>query len=228
MGKIYIVPLFIFVLNVSFGIEVGVGVNQYQRWAEVKGMEPYELLSDALSILVELLLYVCTTINKLFIILVCMIITCIDLFTKILVVSVQYVEQSSSGVLEMLIWGLQDLFTLVEAILIMMQQTVSSHYCNKGVQQPMWVLPTLVILFSSWCRKVLILFSPCNWNILTVCTNPIFFSKLYHVEVDLKFKFYLISPSMNEVIVSINFLLSAKINLIVILNNYFIFIIVFS
>ena len=40
--------------------------------------------------------------------------------------------QSSLGVLQMLIQELQDLFTLVEAILIMLQQTVSSHYDNKA------------------------------------------------------------------------------------------------
>ena len=61
----------------------------------------------------------------------CMITACIDLFTKIVVASVIYVIQSSSGVLQMLIWELQDWFMLVEAILIMMQETVWSHYCNK-------------------------------------------------------------------------------------------------
>ena len=54
-------------------------------------MEPCELLSNVLSILIELLLYVGTPIIKLFIILACMITTCIDLFTKILVASVIYV-----------------------------------------------------------------------------------------------------------------------------------------
>ena len=78
-----------------FGMEIDVGVNKNHGWTEVKGMEPYELMSDVLSILIEWLLYVCTTIIKLFIIIVCMIITCIDLFTKILVASVIHVIQPS-------------------------------------------------------------------------------------------------------------------------------------
>ena len=69
---------------------------------------------------------------KLFIILVCMITTCIDLFFKILVASVMYVIQLSLGVLQMLVQELQDLFTLAEAILNMMQQTMSDNYCSKG------------------------------------------------------------------------------------------------
>ena len=98
MGKIHIVALFVFVLHVSFCMEIEVGQNY--GWTKVKGMESYELLSDALSIFFELLLNVCTTIIKLFTILACMITTCIDLFTKMLAVSVIYVVQSSSGALQ--------------------------------------------------------------------------------------------------------------------------------
>ena len=61
-------------------------------------MEPYELLSDALSIFVELLQNVFTAIIKLSIILVCMITICIYLFTKTLIII-----QSCSGVLQMLV-----------------------------------------------------------------------------------------------------------------------------
>ena len=71
-------------------------------------------------ICIELLLDVRTMTIKLFIILVCIITTCIDLFIKILVASVMYVTQFSLGVLQMLVQELQDLFTLAEAILIMM------------------------------------------------------------------------------------------------------------
>ena len=53
--------------------------------------------------LVELLLNICTTIIKLFIILACIITTCIDLFIEILVVPVMYVMQFSSDVLQMLV-----------------------------------------------------------------------------------------------------------------------------
>ena len=83
-------------------------------------MEPYELLSDVLPIFIKLLLNVCTTIIKLFIIIACTITMCIDLFIEILVAPVIYVIQFSSDVLEMLVQELQDLFTLAEAILIMM------------------------------------------------------------------------------------------------------------
>ena len=81
-------------------------------------MEPCELLSDVFSILIELFLNVCTTIIKLFIILVCIITTCIELSIKILVASVISVIQFSSGMLQMLVQELQDLFALAEAILI--------------------------------------------------------------------------------------------------------------
>ena len=63
MGNVLIVALFIFVLHVSFGMEVDVGQNQ--GWTDVKGMEPYEHFSYALSIFIELLLNVCTTFIKL-------------------------------------------------------------------------------------------------------------------------------------------------------------------
>ena len=85
--------------------------------SEWNGIDAYELLSYAFPIFIELLLDVCTMTIKLFIILACTITTCIDLFIKILVASVMYVIQFSSRVLQMLV---QDLFTLAEAILIMM------------------------------------------------------------------------------------------------------------
>ena len=71
-------------------------------------------------IFIELLLDVCTATIKLFIILACIITTCINLFIKILIASVIYVLQFSSEVLQMLVQELQDFFTLVKAILIMM------------------------------------------------------------------------------------------------------------
>ena len=113
IGKIHIVALFIFVLHVSLSMEIDVCVDQIFGWTEVNGMECYELLSDVLYTFIELLLNVCTTIIKLFIILMCIIITCIDLFIEILVI---YVIQFGSDVLQMLVQELQDLFTLVEAI----------------------------------------------------------------------------------------------------------------
>ena len=58
-------------------------------------MEPYELLSDALSIFIELLLSVCTTVIKLFVVLACIITTYIELSIEILVVCVIYVIQFS-------------------------------------------------------------------------------------------------------------------------------------
>ena len=78
MGKIHIIALFIFVLYVSLSMEIDVCVDQDFGWTEVKGMEPYELLSDALSIFIELLLNIYTTTIKLFIILACIITACID------------------------------------------------------------------------------------------------------------------------------------------------------
>ena len=95
-------------------------------------MESYELLPGALPIFIKLFLNICTTIIKLFHILPCIITTCIDLFIEILVVLVIYVIQFCSDVLQMLAHELQDLFTLAEAILIMLQQTISDFYCSKG------------------------------------------------------------------------------------------------
>ena len=80
-------------------MEIDVYGDQDFGWTEVNGMEPYEHLSDALPIFIELLLNVCTTIIKLFIILVCIITTCIDPSIEILDVPVIYVIQFSSDVL---------------------------------------------------------------------------------------------------------------------------------
>ena len=81
-------------------MEIGVYVDQDFRWTEVSGMDPSEFLSDALPIFIELLLNVCTTIIKLFIILACIITTCIDIFIEILVI---HVIPLSSDVLQMLV-----------------------------------------------------------------------------------------------------------------------------
>ena len=102
-------------------MEIDVYVDQDFRWTEVNGMESYEHLSDVLPIFIELLFNVCTTIIKLFITLACIITTCIDLFIEICVAPVIYVIPFTSDVLQMLVQELQDLFTLAEAILIMMQ-----------------------------------------------------------------------------------------------------------
>ena len=85
-------------------------------------METYEHLSDVPSVFVKLLLNVCTTITKLFIVLACIITTCIEISIKILVTSVIYVIQFSSGVALMLVEELWDLFVLAKAILIMIQK----------------------------------------------------------------------------------------------------------
>ena len=69
-------------------MEIDVYVDHNFRWTEVNGMKPYELLSEAFPVFTELLLNVCTTLIKLFIILACIITTCIDLFIEILVVPV--------------------------------------------------------------------------------------------------------------------------------------------
>ena len=130
MGKIHIAALFIFVLHVSLSMEIDVYVDHDFGWTEVNWMDPYELLTDVFPIFIELLLNVYTAIIKLFIILACIIITCIDLFIEILVAPVIYVIQFSSDVLQMLVQELQDLFMLADAILIMMQQMISDHYCN--------------------------------------------------------------------------------------------------
>ena len=60
-------------------------------------------------IFIELLFNVCTTIIKLFIILACIMATCIDIFIEILVI---YLIKFSSEVLQMVIQELQDLFAL--------------------------------------------------------------------------------------------------------------------
>ena len=112
-------------------MEINVYVDKDFRWTEVDGVDAYELLSYAFPIFVELLLDVCSMTIKLFIILVCTITTCIDLFVKILV-SMMYVIQFSSGVLQMLVHELQALLTLAKAILNKMQQTGLDHYCHKG------------------------------------------------------------------------------------------------
>ena len=118
IDKIHNIALFISVLHVSLGMEIDVSVDHDFGWTEVNGMEPYELLSDVLPIFMELLLNVCPTIIKLFIILACIKTACIDLFIKILVAPVIYVIQFISDLLQMLVQELQDWFTLAEAILI--------------------------------------------------------------------------------------------------------------
>ena len=125
-------------------------------------MEPYELLSDALSIFIELLLNVCTTIIKLIIILACIITIYSDLFVEIFGI---YVIQFSSGVLQMLVQESQHLFALTKAIVIMVWQTISDHYCKQRIQQHMQAFSTLVILFFLLMYEHLdnSLFSFC-WN----------------------------------------------------------------
>ena len=99
-------------------MEIDVCVDQDLRGTEMDGIDDYELLSSALPIFIELLLDVCTTIIKLFIIVGCIVTTYFDLSIKILVKSVIYVIRFSSGVLQMLVQELQDLFILARAILI--------------------------------------------------------------------------------------------------------------
>ena len=81
-------------------MEVDICVDEDIRWTQVKGMEPYELLSEVLSIFIEILLNVCVTIIKLFIILVFITTTCIDVFIEILVI---YMIPFSSEVLQMIV-----------------------------------------------------------------------------------------------------------------------------
>ena len=100
-------------------MEINVYIDQDLRWTEMDGIDDYELLPYALPIFFELLLDVCTTIIKLFIILACITTTCIKLSIKVFVASVIYVIQFSSEVLQVLVQGSQDLFTLAKAILIM-------------------------------------------------------------------------------------------------------------
>ena len=103
MGKIHIVALSVFVLHVTLSKVIKVYFDQNLRWTEVDGIGDYELLSYALPIFIELLLYVCATIIKLFLILACIITICIELSIKILVASVIYVIQFRSGVALMLV-----------------------------------------------------------------------------------------------------------------------------
>ena len=51
--------MYLFILHVSFGIEVDVGINQDHGETEVKEMEPCELMLNVLSIFIELLLNIC-------------------------------------------------------------------------------------------------------------------------------------------------------------------------
>ena len=132
MGKIHIVALLNFGSHVSQGMEINIYVDKDFGWIAVKGIEVYELLSYAFPIFFELLLDVCTMTIKLFIILVYIITTCIDLFIKVLVASVMFVIKFNLGVLQMLVQEWWGLLTLAEAILIMMQQTISDHYHSKG------------------------------------------------------------------------------------------------
>ena len=103
MGEIHIVALFIFVVHISLRMEIDVCVEHDLRWTELKGMEPYELLSDVLSIFIELMLNVCTAVSKLSVVLVCIITAGIELSINILVVSVIYVIEFSSCVVQKLV-----------------------------------------------------------------------------------------------------------------------------
>ena len=100
-------------------MQINVFVDKDFGWTEVDGIDAYECLSYTFPIFAELLFDVCTMTIKLFIILACIIITCIDLFIKMLAASEMYVIQSILGVLQMLVQELQDLFALAKAILIM-------------------------------------------------------------------------------------------------------------
>ena len=118
-------------------------------------MEPYELLSYVLPIFIELLLNVCTTIIKLLIILTCIITTGIDLFIEIQcqhsnfcctcnicgTVQLRCIENASTRITGLVYT------TPAEAILIMMQQMISDHYMQHGIQQLIQAFSTLVILF---------------------------------------------------------------------------------
>ena len=81
MGKIVLLLQFIFVLHVSLSMEIHSCINQDRT--EVRGMDPYELWSNAISVSIDLLFNVCTAIIKMLIILACMITTCIDIFIDI-------------------------------------------------------------------------------------------------------------------------------------------------
>ena len=100
-------------------MEIDICINQERT--EVIGMEPYELGLIVISVSIDLLFNVCTTIIKLLIIEACMITTCIDMFIEILVI---YVLQDSSDLLQMLVHELQDLCTITNAVFVVVQQTV--------------------------------------------------------------------------------------------------------
>ena len=67
-------------------MEIDICINQDRT--EVRGMEPYELRSNAISLSTDFLFNVCTTIIKLLIILASMVTTCTDIFIEILVIYV--------------------------------------------------------------------------------------------------------------------------------------------
>ena len=93
-------------------MEIDICINQDRT--EVRGMEPYVLWSNAISVSIDLFFNMCTVIIKLLVIVACMITKCIDIFIEILVM---YVIQFSLDLLQMLVHELQDLFTLTKAIL---------------------------------------------------------------------------------------------------------------
>ena len=128
-------------------MEIDICINQDRT--EVRGMEPYELWSNGISVYIDLLCNVCTAIIKLLIILACMITTCINIFNEILVI---YVIQFSSDLLQMLVHELQDLLMLKNA----------GHYmtnCFRSLlqqktQEPMPALSSLVLVFFLLLCKV--------------------------------------------------------------------------
>ena len=143
MGKIHITALLIFVRHASLSMEIDVCVDQDLCWTEVKGMEPYELLSDVLFIFIEFLLNACTTIIKLFIILACIITKCTHLFIEILVicVTIQFrcIANASTRVAR-LVYTCQSNF----------DYDVTNDFrslLQQRIQQPMQAFLTLVILF---------------------------------------------------------------------------------
>ena len=107
-------------------MQIDICINQDRT--EARGMEPYELWLNVISVSTDLFFNMCTTIIKLLIILVCMITTCIYIFIEILVI---YVIQFSSDLLQMPVHELQYLFMLAKAVLVIKQWTVSDHYYNK-------------------------------------------------------------------------------------------------
>ena len=126
IGKVVLLLQFIFLIHVYLNMEIDICINQERN--EVRGMEPNELWSNVFSVSIDLLFNVGTTFIKLFIILACMITTCIDIFIEIPVI---YVIQFSSYLLQMLVHELQELFMLTKTMLVVIEQTVSNHYCDK-------------------------------------------------------------------------------------------------